>query len=74
MLVYVVATALSCWFAWRAEKAERKDAKNFEGWLKDTKKSMDKSSEDMRPFYEDIIFFATNRAEKAVLNTDKEGK
>lgn len=57
-----------------AEKAEKKDAKNFEGWLKDTKKAMDKSSEDMRPFYEDIIFFATNRAEKAVLNTDKEGK
>ena len=24
MLVYVAATALSCWFAWRAEKAERK--------------------------------------------------
>ena len=24
MAVYVVATALSCWFAWRAEKAERK--------------------------------------------------
>ena len=24
MLVYLAATALSCWFAWRAEKAERK--------------------------------------------------
>lgn len=47
-----------------ADKAEKKDAKNFEKWLKDTEKAMEKSSEDMRPFYEDIIFFATNRSVK----------
>lgn len=44
-----------------ADKAEKKDAKNFEKWLKDTQKAMDKSSEDMKDFYADIIFFATNR-------------
>lgn len=44
-----------------SEKAEKKDQKNFEKWLKDTKKAMEKSSADMIPFYEDILFFATNR-------------
>lgn len=47
-----------------SEKAEKKDQKNFENWLKDTKKALSKSSEDMRPFYEDILFFATNREVK----------
>lgn len=44
-----------------AEKAEKKDQKNFEKWLKDTTKAMEKSSADMQDFYADIIFFATNR-------------
>lgn len=47
-----------------SEKAEKKDQKNFEKWLKDTKKAMEKSSADMIPFYEDILFFATNREVK----------
>ena len=47
-----------------ADQAEKHDAKNFENWLKDTEKLKRKSSEAMLPFYEDILFFATNRAVK----------
>ena len=44
-----------------AEQAEKHDKKNFDNWLKDTIKAHNKSSEVMHPFYDDIIFFATNR-------------
>lgn len=47
-----------------AENAEKHDQKNYENWLKDTEKAKRKSSEAMLPFYEDIIFFATNRVRK----------
>ena len=47
-----------------AERAEKHDQKNYENWLKDTEKAKRKSSEAMLPFYEDIIFFSTNRIKK----------
>lgn len=47
------------------EEPEKHDKKNFEDWLKDTIKAHDKSSEAMHPFYDDIIFFATNRIKAA---------
>ena len=42
-----------------AEKAAKKDSKNFEKWVKDTTKARDKSSEDMAEFYDAIIEIAT---------------
>lgn len=41
-----------------AAKAAKKDQKNFEKWIKDTKKARDKSSEDMREFYDSILEIA----------------
>ena len=42
-----------------AEKAAKKDAKNFDKWIADTKKARDKSSEDMAEFYDAILEIAT---------------
>lgn len=42
-----------------AEKAVKKDSKNFEKWVKDTKKARDKSGEDMAEFYDAILEIAT---------------
>ena len=39
--------------------AAKKDAKNFDKWISDTKKARDKSSEDMAEFYDAIIEIAT---------------
>ena len=47
-----------------AENAEKHDAKNFANWLKDTFKARDKSTTEITNFYNDIIFFATNRVVK----------
>lgn len=44
-----------------AEKALKKDSKNFNKWLDDTKKAKSKSSVDMAEFYDSIIDLATNR-------------
>lgn len=45
--------------AMAAEKAAKKDSKNFDKWIKDTLKARDKSSEGMAEFYDAIIVIAT---------------
>ena len=41
---------------WKAKlKAEKKDRKVYEGWVKDTEKARDKSSEDWKPFFQGLL-------------------
>lgn len=46
-----------------AEKARKKDQKNFEKWVKDTEKARDKSSSDMAEFYDSILEIAKGKEE-----------
>ena len=41
---------------WKAKlKAEKKDQKNYEKWVKDTEKARDKSSEELAEFFQSIL-------------------
>lgn len=41
---------------WKAKlKAEKKDQKNYEKWVKDTKKARDKSSAELAEFFQSIL-------------------
>jgi len=42
-----------------AEKAKKKDSKNYNKWIDDTEKAKRKSSEDMAAFYDAILKLAT---------------
>lgn len=44
-----------------ADKARKKDQKNFEKWIKDTEKARDKSSEDMKEFYDSVLELAAEK-------------
>lgn len=41
-----------------AQKARKKDAKNFDKWIKNTEKARSKSSDDMKAFYDAILELA----------------
>ena len=41
---------------WKAKlKAEKKDQKNYEKWVKDTEKARDKSSEELAEFFQSVL-------------------
>lgn len=41
---------------WKAKlKAEKKDQKNYEKWVKDTEKARDKSSEELAKFFQAVL-------------------
>ena len=41
---------------WKAKlKAEKKDQKNYESWVKDTKKARDKSSAELAEFFQAVL-------------------
>ena len=41
---------------WKAKlKAEKKDQKNYEKWVKDTEKARDKSSADLAEFFQSVL-------------------
>ena len=52
---------------WKAKlKAEKKDQKNYEKWVKDTEKARDKSSEELAEFFQSVLDQAAAAREDAV--------
>ena len=47
-----------------AQKARKKDAKNFAKWISDTEKARSKSSDDMKDFYDAILEMSTEAREE----------
>ena len=50
---------------WKAKlKAEKKDQKNYEKWVKDTEKARDKSSEELAEFFQSVLDHASAAREE----------
>ena len=52
---------------WKSKlKAEKKDQKNYEKWVKDTEKARDKSSSDLAEFFQSVLDQAAAAREDAL--------